>query len=65
MLRFPISQPHDKPEQPKLIPGRKPIIQIAERAILQPPWIATQPKMISKVPIKEKSIFPERSVQHI
>ena len=30
-LKFPVSQPYDKPEQPKLLPGRKPIIQIEER----------------------------------
>ena len=35
--RFPIPQLHDKPEQPKLLPGRKSIIQITERPILQPP----------------------------
>ena len=61
MLRFPIPHPYDKPEQPKLFP-RKPIKQIAERLILQPPQIVTQPKMISKVPLKGKSIFPDRSV---
>ena len=33
MLKFPLSQQHDKPEQPKLLPGRKPIVQIAERPI--------------------------------
>ena len=30
-LKFPVSQPYNKPEQTKLLPGRKPIIQIAER----------------------------------
>ena len=34
--RLPIPQPHDNPE-PKLLSGRNPIIQIAERPILQPP----------------------------
>ena len=56
VLWFPIPQPHDKPE-PKLLPGRKPIIQIAERPILQPHQIIMQPTMISKVPLKGKSIF--------
>ena len=32
---FPLPQPYEKPEQPKLLPERKPIIQIAERPILQ------------------------------
>ena len=34
MLRFLIPQPCDKAEQPELLPGRGPIIQIAERPIL-------------------------------
>ena len=37
MLQFPIHHPCDKPEQPKLLWGRRPIIQNAERLILQPP----------------------------
>ena len=44
MLRFPISQPYDKCEQPKLLPGRKPVIQIAERPILQHPRNIMQSK---------------------
>ena len=32
---------------------------------MQPQQIVTQPKPISKVPLKDRSIFPERSVQHI
>ena len=39
MVRFPIPQPYDMPEQPKSLPGRKSIIQIAERPILQPTQI--------------------------
>ena len=31
-----MSQPFDKPEQPKLLPSRRPIMQIAERHPLQP-----------------------------
>ena len=63
MLRFPDFQTCDKPELPKL-PGRRPIIQIGQRPIYLPPQIYAQPKTISKVPLKEKSIFPERSVKH-
>ena len=37
MLTFSISQSWDKPELPTILPGRRPIIQIAERPILQPP----------------------------
>ena len=44
MLTFPVSQPYDKPEQPQLLTGRKPIIQIAERSILQQPQNVTQSK---------------------
>ena len=36
-LRFPMPRPYDKPKQPKFLPGKRPIIQIAERSILQPP----------------------------
>ena len=42
MLKFPVSQLYDKPERPKLLPGRKSIIQIAERPILQQPKNITQ-----------------------
>ena len=65
MLRFPMPQPHDKLEQSKLLPGRRPIIQIAERQILQPTKIVVQSVTISKFPLKEMSIFPEGSAQHI
>ena len=44
MLRSPISQPYHKPEQPKLLPGRKPIIQIAGKPILQHPQNVVQSK---------------------
>ena len=46
----------DKPEQPKLLPGRRPIIQIAERPI--------QSKTRSKVSIPESSIIPKSSGHH-
>ena len=51
ILRFPIPHPCDKPEQPNLLPGRRPIIKIAERPILQPSLIVSQPRTISKVPL--------------
>ena len=44
MLKFPVSQLHDKPEQPKVLPGRKPIIQITERLTLQESKNITQSK---------------------
>ena len=43
-FKFPVSQPYDKPEQPKLLLGRKPIVQIAERPFLQQPENVTQSK---------------------
>ena len=43
-LRFPVFKSYGKPEQPKLLPGRKPIIQIAERPILQHPQNVWQSK---------------------
>ena len=36
LQRFLMSQSHGKAEEPQLLPGRKSIIQIAERPILQP-----------------------------
>ena len=39
MLRFPRPQPYDKPDQLKLLLGRKLIIKMAERPILQPPQV--------------------------
>ena len=33
MLKLPVSHSYDKLKQPKLLPGRKPIIQIAEKRI--------------------------------
>ena len=47
-LQFPVPQLHDKPEQPKLLSGRKPIIQIAERPPLQQSQNITQSKTRSK-----------------
>ena len=51
-----MSQLHDKPEQQKLLPGRKLIIQIAERLI--------QSKTRSKVSTPESSIITESSGKH-
>ena len=64
MLKFPVSQPYSKPEQSKLLPGRNPIIQIAERPILQHPRNITQSKTRSKISPQERSIFPGISVHH-
>ena len=41
ILRFPMSQSYYKLEQPKLLPGTRPIIQIAGTPILQLPQIVT------------------------
>ena len=43
-----MSQPFDKPEQPKLLPGRRPIIQIAERPPLQ--QFQSKPRVTMSVP---------------
>ena len=58
MLIFPVSQPLEKPEQPQLLPGRRTIIQIAERPILQQPQNITEPKTRLKISIPESSIVP-------
>ena len=47
------------------MPCKNPIIQTAERPVLQPPTkIVTQPKIISKVPEIKKSVFQAKSVKH-
>ena len=48
-FKFPVSQPHAKPEQTKLLPGKWPIIQIAERP--------TQSKTRSKVSVPKSSLI--------
>ena len=53
-----MSQPFDKPEQPRLLPGRMPIIQIAERPILQ----QSQSKTRMKTSVPESSI--SKSSEH-
>ena len=64
IIRFPIPQFQERPEQPKLIPGRKPIIQIAERPILQPPHSVAQPKTHSKTPPVQKPNFSDNLVSN-
>ena len=63
-LKFPVSWTLDKPKQPQLLPGRRPIIQIAERPILQQPPNSIQPKIRPKIPVPESPIFPESSWFH-
>ena len=63
--RFYMHQAHDKQEQPKLLPGRRPIIQIAERPGVELLKIVTQPKMVSKVPEIRKPILTEKLIKHI
>ena len=53
MLTFPVSQPSDKPKQPKLLPGRKPIIQITERPPLQQSQDIIQSKTRLKISTPE------------
>ena len=48
-----------------MLSGRRPIIQIAERSILQPPKIVTQPKIISKVSQIQTHVLPEKSGKHV
>ena len=42
---LPMPESHGNAEQLKLLPGRKPIIQMNERLILQPLKIVTQPNI--------------------
>ena len=48
VIRFPIPQWQDIPKQLKLLPGRKPIIQMAERPILQSLELMFNPKYSQK-----------------
>ena len=53
-------QNHHKPEQPKLLSGRKPITEIAERPILQSPKITSQNvKLVIKQPPKTQPYVME------
>ena len=61
MLKFPASQVFDKPKQPQLLLGRRPIIQTAETLLLQQPQNMIQPKTRPKISIQECSIVPESS----
>ena len=64
MLKFPVSQPYDKPEQPQLLPGRKPITQIAQRFTLQQSQKITQSKTRLKMSTPESSIFLGKTGHH-
>ena len=59
-----MSQLLDKPEQPKLLPGRRPIMQIAKRPPLQQSQNINQSKSRSKGPIPESSIIAKGSGHH-
>ena len=63
-LTFPVSPLLDKPEQLQLLPGRRPIILIAEKSILQQPQNIIQPKTKLKISVPEISIVPESSQLH-
>ena len=49
----------DKPEQPKSLPGRSPITQIAERPPLQQSQNINQSETRLKVSIPKSSMIPE------
>ena len=57
-----MSPPLDKPEQPQILPGRRPIIQIAERPILQQPQNIIQPKTTSKISVPESSQLHDKVI---
>ena len=59
-----MSQLLDKPEPPRLLPGERPIIQIAERFPLQQSQNINQSKTRSKVSIPESSISTKSSGHH-
>ena len=59
-----MSQLLDKPEQTKLLPGRSPIIQIAERSPLQQSQNINQSKIRLEVLIPESSIIKKGSGHH-
>ena len=54
-----MSQLLDKPEQPKLLLRRRPIIQMAERCHSQQSQNISQSKTRSKVSIPESSLIPK------
>ena len=55
MLKFLVCKLLDKPNQLQLLPGRRPIIQIVERPILQQPQNVIKPKTRPKIPVPESS----------
>ena len=59
-----MSQMLDKPDQPKLLPGRRPIIQIAQMHPLQQYQSFNQSKTRLKVSILESSIITKGSGYH-
>ena len=52
---------HNRSKQPQLLPGRRPIIQIAERQFLQQPQNIIQPKTRTKILVLESPIVQESS----
>ena len=56
-------QAHEKLQQPRLLPGRRPIIQIVGRPFVQPPKIVTQSKIIFQAPVIQKPILSEKLVK--
>ena len=60
-------QAYDKPEQPKtkIIAKKKTNSTNSRKTNFATPQIVAQPKTILKIPLKEKSIFQERSVKYI
>ena len=59
-----MSQLLDKPVQPRLLPDRRPIIQIAERSPLQQSQNINPSKTRLKVPIPKSSIITKSSGHH-
>ena len=60
LQKFPMLQAHTQTtEQPKLLPGRRHIIQIAERLILLSPEIVLNPRIIFKSLETQKTILLE------
>ena len=62
-IKFPVFPLLDKPEQPKMLPGRRPIIQIAERPILQQPQNIIHSKTTLEISVPETSQFHDKVIQ--
>ena len=58
-------QTNDKHSRKKLLPARRPVIQIAERQILQLNKILTQPKITPKMQEIQNPVLPEKSLKYI